>query len=76
MSTKELNALRQKQDEEQEEVLDELIVGVQNLKKGGKEIDNELTEQEKLLGVGSELGRLWTTRWTTTSRAWGRPAGA
>ena len=57
-------------------MLDELIVGVKNLKKGAGEINNELTEQEKLLGVVGGRVRPWTTKWTTTSRAWVQLAAA
>lgn len=39
MTTKQLNSLRAKQEEEQEEVIDELIVNVKNLKQGGKAIN-------------------------------------
>lgn len=49
MNTKQLNALRAQQDQEQDEVIDELIVNVRGLKQGGKAIGEELTEQEKML---------------------------
>lgn len=39
MSTKELNELRAQQDKEQEDVIDELIGNVKNLKSGGKAIN-------------------------------------
>jgi hypothetical protein len=75
MTTKQLNSLRAKQEDEQEEVIDELIVNVKNLKHGGKAINEELTEQEKLLQVRQGVCRLWTIRWTTTSITC-RPPGA
>jgi archaellum component FlaC len=39
MSTKQLNNLREKQEQEQDEVIDELITNVKNLKQGGKAIN-------------------------------------
>ena len=39
MTTKQLNNLREDQDNEQAKVLDELIVNVKNLKQGGKAIN-------------------------------------
>jgi hypothetical protein len=73
MNTKQLNALRVQQDQEQDEVIDELIVNVRGLKQGGKAINEELTEQEKMLQVVVGVCRLWTTRWITTSIACRQP---
>jgi hypothetical protein len=43
MNTKDLNALRLQQEKDQEEVIDELIGNVKNLKNGGKAIGEELS---------------------------------
>lgn len=43
MSIKDLNALREKQEKEQEDAIEEMIGNVKNLKNGGKAINEELT---------------------------------